>query len=292
LQWRLQYEAPNKLRGFYLSFTFYLRISIFLEWSRALLLATLLLLAFALLLTSAAGEPPYESLGLIRNPSDGVLNPLHRLPGLVGHLACSLLLRPSALLRIAGLGGAGLLNGLFGHCGGRDLQVEEAPIWADLQLEEGSRLVLDGARRLPLLVRGPLAALGSRQVGDVAHYLLVYRVALLVDGFLDDAALFVDGALDGLALLVGGGLAEQLGTGGDVLGYLANLIDRAPSGVLDLLGGLARGVLHSLDNLTGLIGDPTERPLPSLLVLVTFAHLLSLRRTYGLSAKRLRSVVS
>jgi hypothetical protein len=190
-------------------------------------------LAFALLLTSA-GEPPYESLGLIRNSSDGVLNPLHRLPGLVGHLACSLLRSSSALLllllRIAGLGGAGLLlYGLFGHCGGRDLQVEEAPIWADLQLDEGSRLVLDGARGLPLLVRGPLGALGSRQVGDVAHYLLVYGVALLVDGFLDDVALFVDGALDGLALLVGGGLAEQLDAGSDVLGYLADLIDRATS---------------------------------------------------------------
>jgi uncharacterized protein YggT (Ycf19 family) len=149
----------------------------------ALLLASLLLLApfllltfLALLLTSAAGEPPYESLGLIRNPSDGILNPLHRLPGLIGYLACSIL-RSSALLlllRLAGLGGARLLYGLFSHCGGRDLQVEEAAIWADLQLDEGSRLILDGARRLPLLVRGPLSALGPRQVRNVAHYLLVY----------------------------------------------------------------------------------------------------------------------
>jgi hypothetical protein len=84
----------------------------------ALLLASLLLLAPFLLLTSAAGEPPYESLGLIGNPSDGILNPLHRLPGLVRDLACSIL-RSSALLltflalllllRLAGLGGARLL---------------------------------------------------------------------------------------------------------------------------------------------------------------------------------------
>jgi hypothetical protein len=54
----------------------------------ALLLAFLaLLLAPFLLLTSAAGEPPYESLGLIRNPSDGILHALHRLPGLIGYLA-------------------------------------------------------------------------------------------------------------------------------------------------------------------------------------------------------------
>jgi hypothetical protein len=273
----------------------------------ALLLASLLLLAAALLLTflallgSASSEAADEPLGLIGNPSDGVLHPLDGLPGLVRDLACGIL-RSSALLltflalllllRLAGLGGARLLYGLFSHCGGRDLQVEEAAIWADLQLDEGSRLILDGARRLPLLVRGPLSALGPRQVRNVAYYLLVYWVALLVDGFLDDVALFVDGALDGLALFVGGGLAEQLGAGGDVLGYLADLIDRAPGSVLDLPCGLARGVLHSLDDLTSLVGDATERTLPSLLVLVTFAHLLSLRRTNGLSAKRLRSVVS
>jgi uncharacterized protein YggT (Ycf19 family) len=90
----------------------------------ALLLASLLLLAAALLLTflallgSASSEAADEPLGLIGNPSDGILNPLHRLPGLIGYLACSIL-RSSALLltflalllllRLAGLGGARLL---------------------------------------------------------------------------------------------------------------------------------------------------------------------------------------
>jgi len=60
-----------------------------------------LLLAFLALLLTSTGQSTDESLGLIRNPSDGVLNPLHRLPGLVGHLACSLL-RSSALLRLRG----------------------------------------------------------------------------------------------------------------------------------------------------------------------------------------------
>ena len=75
-------------------------------------LLALLLTFLALLLISVAGEPPYESLGLIRNPSDGVLHPLDGLPGLVGYLArgslCStalllLLLGPATTL---GLGGA------------------------------------------------------------------------------------------------------------------------------------------------------------------------------------------
>jgi hypothetical protein len=38
----------------------------------------------------------------------------------------------------------------------------------------------------------------------------------------------VYGALDVLALLVGGGLAEQLRTGGDILGYLADLVYCTP----------------------------------------------------------------
>jgi hypothetical protein len=245
-----------------------------------------LLRAFLALLASSASEPPYEALGLVGCSSDGVLRPLHGLPGLVGHLACSIL-RSSALLLIPsasllGLGGAGLLDGLLGLCGRRDLQVEEAPVRAELQADERSGLVGHGARGLSLFVGGPLGALGPRQIGDVAYYLLVYRVALLVDGFLDDVALFVDGALDGLALLVGGGFAEQLGTGGEVLGYLADLINRTPGGVLDLPGSLARGVLDPLHGLPGLLGDATERALTllvlsllvllPLLFLIAFAH--------------------
>jgi hypothetical protein len=38
-------------------------------------------------------------------------------------------------------------------------------------------------------VRGRGVALRTRQISDVAHYLLVYRVALLADGFLDYVAL-------------------------------------------------------------------------------------------------------
>ena len=109
----------------------------------ALLLASLLLLAAALLLTflallgSASSEAADEPLGLIGNPSDGVLLPLDGLPGLVRYLARGIL-RSSALLltflalllllRIAGLGGARLLYGLLGLCGRGDLQVEEAAV--------------------------------------------------------------------------------------------------------------------------------------------------------------------
>jgi hypothetical protein len=91
----------------------------------------------------------------------------------------------------------------------------------------------------------------------------------------------VDGALDGLTLLVGCGFAEQLGTGSDVLGYLADLIDRPLGGVLNLLCGLASGILNPLHSLPGLVGDAPERALillvllPLLLLLVAFAHFRS-----------------
>jgi hypothetical protein len=91
----------------------------------------------------------------------------------------------------------------------------------------------------------------------------------------------VDGALDGLALLVGCRFAEQLSTGSDVLGYLADLIYSPSCGVLDLIAGLASGVLSSLDGLPGLLGDAPQGTtaltllvlsLLALLVLVAFAH--------------------
>src|SRR5215218_7694639 len=98
----------------------------------ALLLApSLLLLAFLallLLLATAAGETPYEALRLVCYPSDGVLSPLHGLPGLVGSLPRGIL-RPSSLVLLLaflalGLGGARrLLGGLFGLGGRRNLQV-------------------------------------------------------------------------------------------------------------------------------------------------------------------------
>jgi hypothetical protein len=92
----------------------------------------------------------------------------------------------------------------------------------------------------------------------------------------------VDGALDGLALLVGGRFAEQLSTGSDVLGYLADLIYSPSCGVLDLIGGLASGVLNPLHSLSGLVGDTPEGTavllvlslfvLLFLLLLIAFAH--------------------
>jgi len=272
------------------------------------LLATLLLSAFSLLLAflvlllvPTAGETPHEAFGLVGYPSDSVLSPLDGLPGLVGNLACGLLcssalllltflallllLRPSGLR----LRGARLLCRLLGLRGGRDLQVEETTIFSELQIDENTRLILDGARGLALFVGGPLTALRTRQIGYVAYYLLVYGVALLVYRLFDYVALLIDGALDRLALLVGGGLAEQLGTGGYVLGDLADLIDGPFCGVLNLPGGLARGVLDTLHGLPGLVGDAPKGALTllvlsllvllPLLLLVAFAHLLSLRRT-------------
>src|SRR5919112_1742887 len=185
-----------------------------------LLLTPALLLAFLtlLLLPTAASETPYQTLRLVSYSSDGLLSSLDGLPGLVSYLTRGIL-RSAALLRPSGLGlrGARLLCGLLGLCGGWDLQVKEATVFSQLQTNEGARLVHDGAGGLPLLVGGPLGPLRTRQIGYVAHYLLFYRVALFVDGFLDYVAFLVYGALDGLALLVGGGLAEQLRTGRDIL---------------------------------------------------------------------------
>jgi hypothetical protein len=246
-----------------------------------LLLASALLLTFlALLLASTASKATDESLSLVGYSSHGVLHPLDGLPGLVGYLARGILRSSATTL---GLGGAGLLDGLLGLGGRRNLQVEEAPIRTELQADEGPGLVFDGAGRLSLLVGGPLGALCTREVSDVAHYLLGDRVALLIDGLHDDVALFVDGALDGLSLFVGGGLAEQLGTWGEVLGDLGGLVDCLTSSILNLSGGLSRGVLHSLGGLPYLVGNPSEGAalslLTALLVLVSFAHLFSLRHS-------------
>jgi hypothetical protein len=190
-----------------------------------------LLLAFlVLLLASAAGEATDGALRLVGYPSDGVLCSLHSLPGLVGHLARGLL--RSSASALLGLGGARFLDSLLGLCGRGNLQVQDTTVWANLEVDECAGLVLDSAGRLSLFVGGPLGALRTRQVGDVTHYLLGDRVALLIDGLLDDVALFVDGALDGLPFFVGGGLAEQLGAGGEVLGDLAGLVDGLPRSLL------------------------------------------------------------
>jgi hypothetical protein len=251
-----------------------------------LLLTSALLLTFlALLLTSAAGKATDESSCLVGHSSNGVLHPLDGLPCLVGYLARSLL-RPSATT--LGLGGAGLLDGLLSLGGRRNLQVEEAPIRAELQADEGPGLVLDGAGRLSLLVGGPLGALRTRKICDVANYLLGDWVALLIDGLLDDVALLVDGALDGLPFFVGGGLAEQLGAWSEALGDLACLVDCLPCGFLNLACGLSCGVLDPLGGLPDLIGGtlkwatlpllPLLSLLAALLVLLALAHLSSFWR--------------
>jgi hypothetical protein len=251
--------------------------------SALLLLASALLLAFLALLLAPAGKASHESLRLIRNPSNGVLRSLHSLSCLVGHLACGVL-RSSALLLLGpattlGLRGTGLLDGLLGLGGRGNLQVEEAPVGTELQTDKGSGLILNGARRLSLFVGGPLGALRTRKIRDVAHYLLGDRVALLIDGLLDDVALFVDGALYGLPFFVGGGLTEQLGAGGEVLGDLACLVDGLPGGLLDLAGGLSCGVLDPLGGLPDLIGDALNGSALSLLsllpLLLALAHFFS-----------------
>ena len=102
-----------------------------------LLLASALLLAFLALLLTPAGRASHEALGLIRNPSDGVLDPLDCLSCLVGYLARGLL-RSSALLLLLrspttlALRGAGLLHGLLSLGGRGNLQVEEAPVGTEL----------------------------------------------------------------------------------------------------------------------------------------------------------------
>jgi hypothetical protein len=117
-----------------------------------------LLLAFLtlLLLATAASETPYQALRLVGYSSDDVLSFLDGLPGLVGYLARGILCS-SALLLLAflallmpsglGLGGARLLYGLLGLGGGRDLQVQYAPVGTQLQTDEGARLVLDRVPR-------------------------------------------------------------------------------------------------------------------------------------------------
>jgi hypothetical protein len=252
--------------------------------SALLLLASALLLAFLTLLLTSAGKSTDEALRLVCYSSHGVLYPLHGLPGLVGHLAHGLL-RSSALLllRLAstlGLGGAGLLDSLLGLGGRGNLQVEETPVRTELQTDKGSGLIFDGACRLSLFVGRPLGTLSTREIGDVAYNLLGDRVALLIDGLLNNVPLIVDGALDCLPFFVGCGLAEQLGAGGEAFCDLACLVHSLSSGILYLLDGLSGGVLDPLGGLPDLVGYALERAalltlLPLLLVLLALAHFFS-----------------
>ena len=60
----------------------------------------LALLASTLLLLASAGKPTHEPLGLIRNPSDGVLHTLDHLPRLIGHLPYGVLGSSASLLAL------------------------------------------------------------------------------------------------------------------------------------------------------------------------------------------------
>src|SRR5215207_9590653 len=120
------------------------------------------------------GRPLGGVLGLLDGPSGGVLC----LPGGLSH---GLLWPSSTFLVPTGELLGGLSDGLGDLLDGLpevgNLQVEDAPVGAELQGDEAAGLVLYGARRLTLFVGGLLIALRRWQVGDVAHYVLVHEVA-------------------------------------------------------------------------------------------------------------------
>src|SRR5918995_1033479 len=192
-------------------------------------------------------------LGLLGGLTRGVLGALHGLPSLICHLAQGVLSFLALLLRT----GVGLVAGLLGGLGGlgrrRYLQVENASVLPQLQADQRSRLVGHGGRLVALFVGGLLVAFGRRQVGGAAHRTLVYNVALLIEDHFDQVAFLVNGALDGMAFLVGGGLAERLGARGEAPYHFADLVHRASRGVLNLVSGLAGGVLHLPGDLPNLI---------------------------------------
>src|SRR5215216_5989113 len=100
---------------------------------------------------------------LLSSLSRGVLHPLRRLSGLLGHLSQGALrlvgYLPRSVLRSSTGNSTGeLLRALFDLLGnlsdiGRNLQVEDAPVLAELQLDEGAGgLLPHGTYRLPLFV--------------------------------------------------------------------------------------------------------------------------------------------
>jgi hypothetical protein len=204
-------------------------------------------------LSRLVGNLPSGILGLSGRLTGGVLNTLHGLPGLICHLAQGLLIFLALLLR-TGVGlVARVFNGLGGLRGGRELQVQHATVRTELQLQERPGLVCHGGRLVALFVGGLLVAFGRRQVGGAAHRTLVYNVTLLIEDHFDQVAFLVNGALDGMAFLVGGGLAERLGARGEATYHFADLVHRASRGVLNLVNGLAGGVLHLSGDLPDLI---------------------------------------
>lgn len=104
----------------------------------------------------------------------------------------------------------------------------------------------------------------------MAYSLLGDRLALLIDGLLNDVALLVHGALNGLPLLVSGRLTEHLSTGGKALCALASLIYCSFSSILRFLHNLP-GLIAHLPN--GALGSSLTLLLA---LLVSLAHLSSL----------------
>src|SRR5919107_3193585 len=126
-----------------------------------------------------------------------------------------------------------------------ELQVQEASVRSELQVQELSALLRHGTHRVPLFV-GVLLLRG--ELCHVAHYVLVHQLAGLVQGSLDYVPRIVHRAPSRLARLVGG-LAQHLGARQDPLRCLRRLPDRLPG----LVCGLVHRVLHPL-----LLGDLVE----------------------------------
>src|SRR5215211_7108820 len=108
-------------------------------------------------LSDLAGHLPHGARGLVGNLLHGILG--------------SSLVPAGDLLRRLSDGLGDLLHGIAQI---RDLQVQDTPVGAELQGDEAAGLVLDGTRYHSLFVGGLLL---DRQVGDVAHYVLVHEVA-------------------------------------------------------------------------------------------------------------------
>src|SRR5215203_3012007 len=140
-----------------------------------------------------------------------------------------------------------LLRTLFGDLLYRvaqigELQVQEASVRSELQVEELSALLRHGTHRVPLFV-GVL--LLRRELGDVAHYVLVDQLAGLVQGSLDYVPRLVHRAPYRLARLVGG-LAQHLGARHNALRCLRRLPHR---------------LCRLPDRLAGLVGHLPHQPL-------------------------------
>src|SRR5919107_485097 len=120
-----------------------------------------------------------------------------------------------------------------------ELQVQEASVRSELQVEELSALLRHGTHRVPLVV-GVLLLRG--ELCDVAHYILVDQLAGLVQGSLDYVPRLDHRAPNRLARLVGS-LAQHLGARHDALHCLRRLPHRL-CGLPDRLPGLVGHLPH------------------------------------------------